>query len=50
MFKEGEGKNMDNLKKELEKIFGKFQDLKNSDYVILNTYFNNYDSNNNQEL
>ena len=32
------------MKRELKNIFGKYENLQNSDFVILNTYFNNYDS------
>lgn len=48
LFKEGENRNIDHLKRELKNIFGKYDNLNNSDFVILNTYFNNYDSSDNK--
>ncbi len=50
LFKGAQSKNISNLHKELEKIFGRFDNLKNSDYIILNTYFKNYDTNHQREL
>ena len=50
LFSDKQNKNMENLQRELEKIFGRYNNLKNSDYFILNTVFQNYDSRNNNEL
>lgn len=44
LYREGEGRDMNRLKRDLENIFGKFDSLKNSDFVILNTYFNNQET------
>lgn len=43
LYREREGKNIELLKKELEGMFGRYKDLQNSDFVILNTFFNDYD-------
>ena len=42
-------RNLEKLQSDLEKIFGNFH-LKNSDFIILNTYFQNYDTNNKKEM
>lgn len=43
LYREREGKNIEILKQELEGMFGKYKNLQNSDFVILNTFFNDYD-------
>ena len=44
-----ENRNLEKLQVDLGKIFGNFH-LKNSDFIILNTFFQNYDTNNEKEM